>query len=253
MSRTFSAGIPVPVSSTKNSTRPSRRSNPKRISPSVVNLEALFIRFEMTCASRFWSQTISTFSIRSSKTSFTPGFVRPLCISYSDRHKSLRFIGLKWNSSVPASIFEMSRMSPISCRSRLELVSMMSMNCCFSSSVSASPISLAKPTMALSGVRISWLILARNAVLSRSDSSARIRASMTLSSAFFCSVMSHDTPIISGRRFSTGTSDFEVLTMRVSPFAETYSSMNSMRSPVRSSSRSSRRKCSASFGLGNTS
>ena len=80
---------------------------------------------------------------------------------------------------------------------------------------------------------------------------AGVRASTALkASALFCSVMSRDTPIISGRRFSTGTSDFEVLTMRRSPpCAETYSSMNSMRSPVRGGSRSSRRKCSASLGL----
>lgn len=38
-------------------------------------------------------------------------------------------------------------------------------------------ISDEKPTMALRGVRISWLILAKNADLSRSDSSAHIRAS----------------------------------------------------------------------------
>ena len=240
----------MPVSWTKNSTHPSFRSNPKRISPSSVNLPALFSRLEITCARRFWSQTISTFATRSSKTSSTPGLTRGLWTSSSERQRSLRFIGLKRNSSVPASIFEMSRISFISCSNNSELTSMMSMNCCFSSSVSTSPMSLAKPTMALSGVRISWLMLARKADLRRSDSSARIRASTISSSAFFMSVMSHETPMMSGRRFSTGTSDLEVLTIRVSPVAETYSSMKVWRSPVRSSVRSSWRKCSASFGLG---
>ena len=47
-----------------------------------------------------------------------------------------------------------------------------------------------KPTMALSGVRISWLMLARNAVLSLLDSSARSLAAISSCSVCLSAVMS---------------------------------------------------------------
>ncbi len=50
-----------------------------------------------------------------------------------------------------------------------------------------------KPMMAFSGVRISWLILARKSDLARLARSARCLASVSSSSAFFHWVMSRST------------------------------------------------------------
>lgn len=74
----------------------------------------------------------------------------------------------------PASIFERSRMSLISCKSSV----LFSMILTWARLVSPLLPSVAeyseKPTIALSVVRISWLMLARKADLSQLDSSARV-------------------------------------------------------------------------------
>ena len=100
----------------------------------------------------------------------------------------------KLNSRVPASIFERSRMSPISCRSRALLFSMIEMYSRFSCSSSVSARIPENPTMALSGVRISWLMLARKADLRRFDSSARSRAERRSCSSCLRGVMMSDDP-----------------------------------------------------------
>ena len=108
---------------------------------------------------------------------------------------SLRSWSAKENSSVPASIFERSRMSPTSCNSKALLFLMMLRYSFFSSSSCASASSSEKPTIAFSGVRISWLILARNALLSvllRSASSLAMRRD---SSICFWAVMTRAEPI----------------------------------------------------------
>ena len=105
---------------------------------------------------------------------------------------------------VPASIFERSRMSLISCKSRVLLFSMMLTYSRFSSSSSVEASIPEKPTIALSGVRISWLMLARKADLSRLDSSARFLAEIKSFSMLFRSVMVSEEPTkVSGCPFSS--------------------------------------------------
>ena len=102
---------------------------------------------------------------------------------------------------------------------------------------------LAKPTMAFSGVRISWLMLARKAVFNWSDCSAFTLASSNSVSITLRSVISHEIPISSGSlRSSTGTSIFTVLTIRFWPVTTEYSSSKGGNSPRFNNSRSSRWK-----------
>ena len=85
---------------------------------------------------------------------------------------SLTSTGASTNSIVPVSIFDRSRISLINWRSKSLLFSMIWMYSSFSLSSSTVASSFEKPTIAFSGVRISWLILARNTDLRRLDSSA---------------------------------------------------------------------------------
>lgn len=81
-------------------------------------------------------------------------------------------------------------MSLTSCNSNWLLVSMILMNSLRSVSFSVAVSRLENPTMAFKGVRISWLILARNADFSRSDSWAFSRARISASSCLLRSVIS---------------------------------------------------------------
>ena len=88
------------------------------------------------------------------------------------------------NSSFPASIFEKSRMSLMMVRSDSALEHMVcakSRCSAFSSVSSSSPVMPITPFM---GVRISWLMFARNSDFRRADSNAASRA--TTSSASLC-------------------------------------------------------------------
>ena len=71
-------------------------------------------------------------------------------------------------SILPASIFARSRISLIISRSiRPELRMFSTYRFCFGSSDSIEPSTSEKPMMLLSGVRSSWLIVARKSPLSR--------------------------------------------------------------------------------------
>ena len=108
------------------------------------------------------------------------------------------------NSIVPASILERSRMSLISCNNKVLLLSIMLTYSCFSSSASVEARIPENPTMALRGVRISWLILARKADFRRLDSSARFLAETKSVSIFFRSVITNEEPTsVSGFPFSS--------------------------------------------------
>ena len=112
-----------------------------------------------------------------------------------------------WNSNVPASIFDKSRMSLINCNNKVLLFSMMLTYSCFSSSSSVEANMPEKPTIALRGVRISWLILARKADFRRLDSSARSLAVVNSISIFFRVVMTSEEPTrVSGLPFSSRVS-----------------------------------------------
>ena len=105
---------------------------------------------------------------------------------------------------MPASIFDKSSMSLINCSSNVLLLSMILIYSCFSCSSSAVARMFEKPMIAFSGVRISWLILARKADFSRLDSSARSLAESSSSSIFFRSVMTREDPTkVSGIPFSS--------------------------------------------------
>ncbi|OPZ53046.1 MAG: hypothetical protein BWY89_01803 [Bacteroidetes bacterium ADurb.BinA012] len=93
------------------------------------------------------------------------------------------------------SMRDMSIMSLMSRRSLWELISMSLTISSFSFSVVSSEVRMLRnPSIALRGVRISWLKLARNVVLSLSDSSACRRAAMRSSIIFCVSVMSWQVP-----------------------------------------------------------
>lgn len=105
--------------------------------------------------------------------------------SISD-NRALMSISESVNSNVPASILATSRISLISCRSNSLLLLMILIYSFRSSSSSAMVSRLEKPTIAFSGVRISWLILARKADFKRSDSSALSLAFLSSISSSFC-------------------------------------------------------------------
>ncbi len=93
------------------------------------------------------------------------------------------------NSIVPASILERSRMSSISCNNKILLLEMIFYKFFSLFLFLRLANHFENPTIAFSGVRISWLILARKADLSRLDSSAFSFASCSILSIFNFSVM----------------------------------------------------------------
>ena len=89
---------------------------------------------------------------------------------------------------------EMSRISLMSCSSRLQFLRMMRVNSIFSSLSSMACSRSQKPTMAFSGVRISWVMLARNTLFCRPDSLALRVSSFSLSCLSMNRVMSRMSP-----------------------------------------------------------
>ena len=87
----------------------------------------------------------------------------------------------------------MSLMTPSNASALCRMV-VRNSRCCSLIGVSSSkPV---MPTMAFIGVRISWLVLARNSDLTLADSSAASRASASSASASFSAVMSLETPSV---------------------------------------------------------
>ena len=72
---------------------------------------------------------------------------------------------------------------------------MIPINCCFCSSSSVVVNRFENPTIAFNGVRISWLMLARNADFRRSDSFAFSLAEIRACSCFLRSVINSNEPI----------------------------------------------------------
>ncbi len=96
-------------------------------------------------------------------------------------------------SSLPASILEKSRMSLMIASKASALLRMVSANSrcsVFNGVSSSSPL---MPMMPFIGVRISWLMLAKNSDFTRTDSSAASRASASSASISLRSVMSRMT------------------------------------------------------------
>ncbi|CFP59841.1 Uncharacterised protein [Bordetella pertussis] len=195
--------MPQPVSLTLNCTcaaSPSGRAVTARTTwPSVVNLMALPTRFESTCFMRKGSiNTSSTPTMSVFNTSSMPFWrANPskTRIAPSGRTRSAVRTGAR--SNFPASIFAMSRMSPIS-SSRLRAESYATWMDWRSGSwsVGRSSASSSMPMIAFIGVRISWLIVARNVVLARLAASALSLASCSSRSSSARSVMSIQPPMM---------------------------------------------------------
>ena len=142
-----------------------------QISPASVNLKALLMRLERTWRRRSGSETscrgmLGSMSMTNSSC-LAMFFSRNMAVLSS--MSSWREKGMLSKESLPASILEKSRISLIRARSESEEVRMMR--------VYSRPRSMWAffkrrsdiPTMALRGVRISWLMFARNSLLARVD------------------------------------------------------------------------------------
>ena len=162
--------MPMPVSVTAMAiqSRPSSRCGcaPKVTVPFSVNLLALLARLSSACRKRVWSAWMVPRSGGQSTTIRLPFFavigstvLTTSSISGANGNDS------RCSSIRPASIFDRSRMSLIRasrCRAaRSTRSSGSSSSSRLKSRASSSSISVT-PMMALSGVRSSWLILARN-------------------------------------------------------------------------------------------
>ena len=142
--------------------------------PDFVHFTALVKKFIQTCLSRLLSRNTQQSGREVSMKNFTSGFVTFGCtIVYTSLHirARLNFSGLR--SMIPDSIFDRSRMSLINRSSKSLLVSIIFQYSAFSAGSSQSTSNSENPIIEFSGVRISWLMLARKADLSRSESSAR--------------------------------------------------------------------------------
>ena len=144
-----------------------------------MNLSALFSRLIITCrnlvispmmASGVWGSIIYA---RSRPFSAALVARRSRVFSTASRRSKACFS----NSSFPASILEKSRMSLIIVNNASLLKRMVSTKSFCSKSRSVSLSRLVMPIMAFIGVRISWLILARKALLASLAAIAAARAS----------------------------------------------------------------------------
>ena len=170
---------------------PGIRRNPIVTDPFSVNFSALRVKLFSTWASPFLYSVTGNSGSPSSTRSSTPGRRWRRSESATSRHKSRASNCVRSMSVRPDSMRARSSTSEMICSSRVLLRRMMSVYSrrvsCLLSSVSSSE----NPTMAFSGVRISWLMLARNADLSLLDSSARFFASRSsFSSVRLSSLMS---------------------------------------------------------------
>ena len=167
--------------------------------PFCVNLIALPVRLMITCVRRMWSPTTTsgTSSSQVKDNSRFCSFALPVSITITDCKVSRTLKVCASIAIMPASIFDISRMS-LMLVSRFSPADFM----VFTNSFSSAPSFLLdnrseKPMMAFMGVRISWLILARKASFNLPDSSAFsvacsavLLASINSFSNLFCSVIS---------------------------------------------------------------
>ena len=130
--------------------------------PCVVCFRALLIKFENTCEIRLPSVLSMTVILGSSHTMLTVSGHLNLNVLLSVLQSSLRSVNDFFIETSPASTRERSRISLISVSKRELLLSIISMYFMRSSCDSVSHMTLEKPSIALSGVLISWLILAKN-------------------------------------------------------------------------------------------
>ena len=185
------AGMPIPVSRTEKRSEgfprsPVRVSTEAQTPPAAVNLTAFERRFRRTCLTRVTSPTTKrgtsgeTRPASSSPLADAAGARRSIDSSTARRTSK----GRDSSSSFPDSIFEKSRMSLMRARSVSPLPRIVSTSSACSPPSTVSARSRAIPITPFRGVRISWLMLARNALLARVASSARVLASASWSTRF---------------------------------------------------------------------
>ncbi len=185
--------MPTPVSETRSTSRdPSALADTVTLPPRSVNLMALETRLSTICLNARGSpftigRSSGTRVTRSTPTSRAFSATRLQQFSSAGRGAN----GSGEISKLPDSIFDMSRM-PLTTDSRCWPESLMS--CAYSlrratssPSTSSCAIISEKPMMALSGVRSSWLMVARKRVFDASACSAALRA---CSSACSCTLRS---------------------------------------------------------------
>ena len=188
----LSSGIPTPVSATVNRQTQSAPSLVSTwtftaISPLSVNLMALPTRLITIWRSRLESpRTISGTSGATSHSNSSPfSSARTANVFSVDSKLSRRLKSSASRSIFPASIFEKSRMSLITVsRESPDIFTVSRYSRCSGVSSVSSARSVI-PITPFSGVRISWLMLAKNSLFARLAASAASRAVFISSCTFF--------------------------------------------------------------------
>ena len=143
------------------------------IYPAFVHFTALVRKFIHTCLSRLLSKTTKQSGKESSILNLTAGFIIfGNTVVYNSPETFARLNRSHLRSITPDSILDRSRISLINRNNNSLFDWIIPAYSSFSSGSSQVVNSSEKPTIAFKGVRISWLILARKADLSRSESSA---------------------------------------------------------------------------------
>jgi len=159
----FSSGIPIPVSFMVNrsfmvSSDSSRESTRTNTSPLCVNFRAFPVRFTMTCLSRPGSPTtLSGMPGGKNEINSNP-FFWAFMAKVPDRSsiRNLKLKGMLSNSSLPASIFEKSRILLMMSSSELTSLLMVTTRFRWSSlSLTSSSKNSTIPIIPFIGVRIS--------------------------------------------------------------------------------------------------
>ena len=201
MRASASGAMPMPVSFTSNSTVTCSAVSPSLLartstSPRSVNFTALAVRLTRTCRSRNESPRSPGGISGSMRQASSMPLVcaRSASKSTAPSTVSRRLKSMASSASLPASIFEKSRMSLMMSSSDsvlLRIVSTYSRCSCVSRVSVSRPV---MPVMAFIGVRISWLMFARNCALVFADSSAASRAFSRSCSACLRAVTSSTMP-----------------------------------------------------------
>ena len=198
--------MPMPLSVTLKRTPATWLSNVQGTTLSITlawrfdclpeNLMALPIRLSSTWRSRVGSHSVQYGKLGETKTDSSTSresdSVSMSCAACSTT--SRKWVGILSISSLPASILEKSRMSLRMCsKANDESFTVPSMRRCSAPNSVCCKMST-MPTMPLSGVRISWLMLAKNSDLARLAEFAVSLAERKASSASLRSVMSSCVP-----------------------------------------------------------
>ena len=193
-----SSGIPAPVSRTARTTCRGRARSETSISPAKVNFSALERRLRVI----FSHMSRSTWTSSGQGSGLTTR--RSPARSMAERKvlarsavSAARSVGSNEAWRRPASAREKSSRVLTSLRSRIPLrwsVERRARCPGGSGSRTSARLSSAGPRIRVSGVRSSWLTLARKSVLARSMASAASLARRSSSVASLCSVMSSEMP-----------------------------------------------------------